>query len=154
MNRRSTFVTFLASLIPGAGYMYFGMLRFGIETMLIFFIVPKLISLIGFGFISYIFSIPFWLYTFFDTYKVARQYDNGEIIEDKSWLDKDKVYKVSMSNRAVNTVAIVLILIGVLALVNRIFGVYDIFYSLKQYIVPAIFIIIGLYVLFNERLKK
>ncbi len=64
MEKRSGFVTFLVALLPGAGYMYFGMLRFGAETMILYFMVPKLFHYIGFGVISYIFSIPFWLYTF------------------------------------------------------------------------------------------
>ncbi|SMC24393.1 hypothetical protein SAMN02745134_02145 [Clostridium acidisoli DSM 12555] len=151
MDRRSEFVTFLASLLPGAGYMYFGMIRFGIETMLLFFIVPKILHLVGLGFIAYIFSIPFWLYTFFDTYRVAHKFDRGEIIEDKSWFSNNSLGEINISNKGWTSFAWVLIVIGVIAILNKIFASYDIFYSVRLYIVPAIFILIGIYLLFKGK---
>jgi hypothetical protein len=151
MNRRSGFITVLASLLPGAGYMYFGMIRFGIETMLLFFIVPKVLHFIGLGFISYIFSIPLWFYAFFDTYNIAHKFDNGEIIMDKSWFSSNSISGVNLTNKGWISFACILIIIGILALINTLFATYDIFYSIKKYMVPAMFILIGIYLLIKGR---
>jgi len=151
MERRSEFITVLASLIPGVGYMYFGMFRFGIESMLLFFMVPKVLHYIGLGFISYIFSIPFWFYTFFDTYKLAHKFDRGEIIMDKSWFSNNNFGVIGISNRGWISFACILIIIGILALINTLFATYDIFYPIKKYMVPAMFILIGIYLLIKGK---
>ena len=153
MERRNSFVTFLVALLPGAGYMYFGMLRFGIEIMVLFFMVQQLFDYIGLGFISYIFCIPVWLYTFFDTYKIANKYDRGEIIQDKSWFSKDEIKDISVSNGGWLVFAWFLIIVGILALVNKFFGTFDIFYTIKQYFIPVFFIIMGVYLLVKNKEK-
>lgn len=153
MEKKSGVVTFLVALLPGAGYMYFGMLRYGIESMVLFFVVPQVFDYIGLGFISYIFSIPFWLYTFFDTYKISGKYNRGEIIHDKSLFSKNEVKNINISNGGWIAFAWLLIIIGILALVNKIFVAFDIFYTIKQYFLPGFFILIGIYLLVRGKDK-
>mgnify|MGYP001405706472 CR=1 FL=1 len=153
MERRNRFVTFLVALLPGAGYMYFGMLRFGIEIMVLFFMVQELFDYIGLGFISYIFCVPVWLYTFFDTYKIANKYDIGETIQDKSMFSKNQIKNINATNGGWLIFAWFLIIVGILALVNKFFGIFDIFYTIKQYFIPVFFILIGIYLLVKGKEK-
>ena len=154
MERRSGFVTFLVSLIPGAGYMYFGMLKKGLETMVLFFLIPTILRYVGMNFIVPVFCIPFWLYTFFNTYHIAHKVDRGEILEDQSWFEKGGFGFDSdniINNNSFKIIAWCLIIIGGLAIVNKIFAEFQPLYVIRSYLVPIGFVIIGLYLLLRDK---
>lgn len=159
MQKRSGFITFLVSLIPGAGYMYFGMLKKGLETMVLFFLVPTILRYVGMNFIVPVFCVPFWLYTFFNTYHIAHKVDRGEVLQDESWFAKEGFDFGSnnmINNDSFKIIAWCLILIGVLAILNRVFvqfSQFHLLYVIRSYFVPIAFVIIGLYLLLRDKNK-
>lgn len=157
MERRNGFVTFLVSLFPGVGYMYFGMLRKGIETISIFLLVPFVLRAIWLDALVGIFCVPFWLYTFFDTYNIARKFDRGEIINDESWFSKSgdsiKLNFDSADHNVWKLAAWALIILGVLSIVSKVFIYFDIFYIIRSYFIPVLFVLVGLYILFAGKKK-
>lgn len=156
MERRSRFITFLASLIPGAGYMYFGMLKKGLETMILFFLIPTILRYVGMEFIVPVFCVPFWLYTFFNTYHIAHKVDRGEVLQDESWFAKGGFGFGSdniINNNSFKIIAWCLIIIGALAIVNKIFAEFHLLYVIRSYLVPIGFVIIGLYLLLRDKNK-
>ena len=86
MQKRSSFLTFIASLIPGLGYMYLGLIKKGIQAMVVFFLIEPLFRFIGLGGLSSIISIPLWFYLFFDTFNIARKIDRGEFVSDSDFI--------------------------------------------------------------------
>jgi len=154
MEKRSGFITFVVSLIPGAGYMYFGMLKKGLETMVLFFLIPTILSYVGISFIIPVFFIPFWLYTFFNTYQLAHKFDRGEILKDESIFTNSNIgfgLGKDNDNGFFKIIAWALIIVGILAIINKIFVDFQILYVLRSYIAPVLFIIIGLYLLLRRK---
>lgn len=151
MERRSGFVTFLVSLFPGVGYMYFGMLRKGIETLSIFLLVPFILRAIWLDALVGVFCVPFWLYTFFDTYNIARKFDRGEIINDESWFSKNgdsiKFNLDNVNHNAWKIGAWALIILGILSITGKIFDYFNIFYIVRSYFIPILFVLVGIYIL-------
>lgn len=158
MEKRSSFVTFLVSLFPGAGYMYFGMLRKGLETIILFLLVPVILRAIWLDALVGIFCVPVWLYTFFDTYHIAHKVDRGEVINDESWFVKNgesiKINVDGLDNGIWKIAAWALIILGVLSIANKIFNYFSIFYIIRSYFIPIIFVLLGVYILFRGNRNK
>lgn len=150
MQKRSSFITFLTSLIPGAGYMYFGMLKKGIETMVLFFLFVELGHYIFFP--MFIITCPMWFYTFFDTYRVAHKLDRGEEVYDESIGNIDIFKGINFDKTYWNIIAAILIVIGIISICNNMVpDFYFVTNAIKSYFVPAVFIILGIYILYKSR---
>lgn len=64
--RKSKFLTFFWSLLPGAGQMYLGLMRRGVSLMTFFFGTIALSGWLNIG--LFLFAIPvIWFYAFFDS---------------------------------------------------------------------------------------
>ncbi|MFD3158511.1 hypothetical protein ACFIJ5_16920 [Haloimpatiens sp. FM7330] len=175
MERRSGFLTFLAALIPGVGYMYLGLLNMGIQALLIFLLIGPLFSLIGLGALAGIFKFALWLYTFFDTFNIAHKIDRGENINDcelffrryngfqhtktqNDNLNNDDNYTHTFNKlnnkRDLQIIGWIFIILGGLAVINKVFEGNDIYYMIKssisQYFVPVLFIVAGIYILYKK----
>jgi len=84
MKKRSKFLTFLFSLVPGAGQMYLGFMKQGITIMTTFFLAIFLADFLRISFIIVVLPV-LWCYGFFDTInKASLSPDELECIEDKS----------------------------------------------------------------------
>jgi TM2 domain-containing membrane protein YozV len=163
MERRSGFLTFLSALIPGVGYMYLGLLMKGVQTLAIFLLIPPILRFIGFYDISHIFQVVFWCYTFFDTFSVARRLDRGEHVPDSEFIFPKYVNNggfqgpknISMSRNVWVVVAWGLIIIGVLALLNKFFYTSELFGLIKSYInmyfLPVVLVFTGIYILIKNK---
>lgn len=84
MTKKNSLFTFITACVPGVGYMYYGLMKKGFETALLFFLILQLST--SYYFLGNIFLailIPIWFFTFFDTYRIANKYSNGEQLEDK-----------------------------------------------------------------------
>ncbi|PRR78016.1 hypothetical protein CLLI_20230 [Clostridium liquoris] len=169
-NRRSGFLTFLAALIPGVGYMYLGLMRKGLEALLIYMLLEPVFRLLGLGFIGSILRTILWFYTFIDTFNIARRMDMGETIFDSDLfiskiLDREKAnyngnfagknYSGNVDKKIWITIAWALIIIGSLSIINKLFVGNEIYYIVKsainKYFFPIVFICSGVYLLVKKK---
>lgn len=162
-NGRSGFLTFLTALIPGVGYMYLGLLKKGIQILILFLLIEPIFDLIGLGFLSFIIKIPFWFYTFFDTFSVANKIDRGEPVSDMDFIFKKYMKDGSQIEfdrekfgKNFNLIlAIALIVIGTIAILHN-FSINNPLYSMikdfiSTYFIPVLFVLAGIYLLFKNK---
>lgn len=154
MEKRNNFVTVLCALIPGAGYMYLGLMKKGIQLLVLFLVINPILSMAGLWFLKNLVLVPFWLYTFFDTLSLSEKLNRGESVKD--W---DYIFERNGSNELSGTkpmmiLAGVLILIGVLALFNQIFKDFPLLNLIKNfvasYFVPVCLILAGVYLILKN----
>lgn len=149
-NKRSKFLTFIFSLMPGAGHMYQGFLKTGTIYMAAFFFISFLAGFTRIGLLTILLPI-IWFYSFFDSYHI---YNGEKVEEDMELLDIKEMFSFIQSKH----IGYFLIFIGVLSLFKKIFypnfisllmslGVEDI-YRFNNYIetiaVASILIYVGL----------
>lgn len=151
MKNRNGFLNFLLACMPGAGFMYNGLMRSGAELMLLFIGVMTFSDMSGIGFVG-ILSVPIWFYSFFKTFEIARRIDRGEIVEDKSiFFGEGNVIREMDNNSGLKIVAILLIVFGSISLLNKVFQQFNIYYQVRGYLAPIFFIGIGAYILLKRK---
>lgn len=158
--RRSSFLTFLAALIPGVGYMYLGLMKKGLEALAVYLLIEPVFGIIGLGFAG-ILKIIFWFYTFIDTFNLANRIDQGEIIMDSSFImDKFVNNNGTIANnfqgsskKLWNVIGILFIIIGIMAILDKTLVGLDVYYYVKsvmnKFLVPIILVLFGVYILFK-----
>jgi len=166
MQKRSSFLTFMSSLVPGLGYMYLGLMKKGIQAMVIFFLINPLFSFIGLGWLADIIQIPLWFYLFFDTFNIAHKLDRGEFVNDSDFIFIQYHHlskKENLNDNAVKNmrdkggliIGSALIIIGSLSIINKLFpdnAIYDfIKQSIGTYFVPVLFVFVGVYLLVKKK---
>jgi len=160
--RRDKWLLFISAIIPGVGYMYLGLIRKGIEALILFLIIGPIFRLIGISWLTNIVRFPFWLYTFFTTFEIATKQDLGAYVPDTDFINIKKSNKnVNMSDKNIailkNVLAAVLIVIGLIIILNKAFAgneIYDLIISyIKTYLFPVLLIFGGLYILFRNNAK-
>lgn len=65
IKKKGKFLTFVFSLLPGAGHMYMGFMKMGISLMGLFFLTIFLSSWLNIGPLIYVLPV-LWFYAFFD----------------------------------------------------------------------------------------
>lgn len=89
-KKRNSFLTFVFSLLPGAGHMYMGFMRLGLSLMTAFFAIIFLSTFLRIG--SLLFLLPMlWFYSFFDA--MNRRFSSDEVfntLEDNYLFSLDK----------------------------------------------------------------
>lgn len=162
-NDRSSFLTFLFALLPGAGYMYLGLVKKGIQVLVLYLLIGPLFSMLGIGFLTFIVRLPFWLFTFFDTFAVANKIDRGEPVQDMDFIFSK--YMKDSSQVAVDReklgknfsliIAIGLIAVGCIAIVHNLSQVNPLFVLIRNfvstYFIPVLFVLGGIYLLFRNK---
>lgn len=163
MQKRSSFLTFLTALIPGVGYMYLGLVKRGIQVLLVFLLIEPVFRLIGLNFLTALVRIPIWFYTFFDTFSVARMLDMGQPVHDTDFIFskyvKDGEYPVVDRNKIGKNlsiiIAVALILLGTFAILNNLLGNTQIYKQIIDHIstlfIPMLLVLSGIYLLFKNR---
>lgn len=163
MQKRSGFLTFITALIPGVGYMYLGLVKRGLQVLLLFLLVEPLFRILGIGFLTFIVRVPLWFYAFFDTFSVARMLDMGQTVHDTDFIftkyAKDGEHPVVDSNRIgknlVFIIGIALILLGSFAILNNVFDNNELYRMIKSHIsslfMPVVLVLAGVYMLFKNR---
>lgn len=161
--QRNKFLTFLAALVPGVGYMYFGLVKKGVQALAIFLLVEPLFNLIGLRNIGDIVQIVIWFYTFFDTFTIAGKFDKGEPVYDSDFFinkingnQSFSSYKNITSNKGLlMTVAWALIAIGALAILNKLFYANEAFSLIRSYVnmyfLPVLLVFAGVYLLLKHK---
>lgn len=160
---RSSFLTFLTALIPGVGYMYLGLVKKGIQILMLFLLIEPIFNILGIGFLTFIVKIPFWFYTFFDTFSVANKIDRGEPVPDMDFIfnkymkdgsqvafDREKLGK----NFSL-IVAIGLIVVGAIAILHNLSVASPLYGLIRTYVstyfIPVLFVLGGIYLLFRNK---
>lgn len=162
MEKRNGFLTFLSALIPGVGYMYLGLVRKGIQVLLLFLLIGPVFSVLGIGgFLSFIVRLSIWIYAFFDTFNVAAKLDRGEHIEDTDFIFNHKgegypvADRVKLNKNFMLIAAWALIIIGIMAIVNKLFEYNNLYILItgymSKYFLPVILVLAGVYMLFKNK---
>lgn len=80
-GRKSKTIATLLSIFPGAGHLYLGYQRRGIQLMAAFLFALYILDVLRFG--LFLFLIPIiWFYSFFDGLQKASRHDGDEPVED------------------------------------------------------------------------
>lgn len=169
-RKKSKFLTFLCSLIPGAGEMYMGFMKMGLSLLSLFIGVIFLASLTGISELIFV-AIIIWIYSFFHAHNLAGMPDaEFQALEDRYLLSFGEESKMSENVRKV--VAVILILLGLMMMCEFFVQMFvDVFanyiesmginvWTLNQFVtrtfVALILIIAGIWLIVGkkETLKK
>lgn len=162
--KKTNFLTFISSLIPGIGYIYLGLVNKGIETLILFFIAVPILRFIGMNFLASLMMVIIWVYSFIDTNNLARRINMGEYIPDigifKSNIKNTNSYdsyeeEIKIKKNRYKVLGWVFVIIGILSVINKAFEGNDLYYviraAVRTYIIPVAFIIVGIYMLIKNK---
>lgn len=155
--KKSGLLTFLAAVIPGVGYMYLGLVKRGLQVLIIYILIEPVFRLLGMRELSTVVQIPFWCYTFFDTYNLAGRIRRGETIPDSNFIfTVTERGTLNFDNRRITkTAAWLLIGLGSLAFIHNLLRDNTLYKMIldfsRSYFIPVILIAGGIYILFGDR---
>ncbi len=143
-NRRGAFSVLALSLLPGAGYMYLGLMNRGLQAMVLFFGSIFLASVVNLGALIGLVVPVLVFYSIFDSLQLASRMNEGLFIEDRPYID------IGNPNWQ-NILGYILIGLGALALLYNILP-YTIIpgWIVSRLIPPLIIIAIGAYLLYRS----
>ncbi len=120
-KRKSGFLTFCFSLLPGAGEMYLGFMKMGVSLMGLFLGIWMLCSLLNVYTLSFI-EVVVWFYSFFHVHNLAGLEDEEFLkVEDEFLFHLDAFADVRKNTgKYKNIIAVILIIAGILLLWNGI----------------------------------
>lgn len=166
VKRYNAFLAFIFSLIPGAGQMYLGLMKRGLQLMVLFTIPIVITNLFYFGGWLVIFNVIIWFYSLFDCLHIKRAINRGEEIKDEFVYD---IKMLDLNKLNYKHLGIGLIVGGVLVILNNglstmtgflrnhsIYGdeIYRLFRFIRQSSFPVLLIIVGVYLLKKSKIKK
>lgn len=167
IRKKNKFLTFVFSMLPGAGHMYMGFMKIGLSFMSVFFFLIFLSTWLDTGPLLFIAPL-IWFYSFFDcANRVSLDDDRFLLLEDKYLFSLDKLVKLDkdvFEKRRLAT-GVLLLFFGIYLLLENIMNVIQryipyeiyevIYYSTRQ--VPQLIIgiaIIGVGVKLIQGKKK
>ena len=118
-KRKSGFLTFCFSFLPGAGEMYLGFMKMGISLMSLFCGVMAVSMLLNLGIIMLV-DVVIWFYSFFHVHNLAGMPDEEFMnTKDDYLFNLDIFFKENkITEKYRDIIAIILIGVGVLLLWN------------------------------------
>lgn len=134
-RKKNGFLTFVFSLLPGAGEMYLGFFKQGVSIMSAFFLLIAISGWLNLG--PLVFVLPvIWFYSFFHVHNLASLSDEEfYTIEDKFLFayDENQVERFFGNGRGRKIFATVLIVVGISALWNILMdGLYQMIWNLRM----------------------
>lgn len=160
LKQKSKFLTFLFSLVPGAGHMYMGFMHTGLSIMGAFCLVIVATYLTGLG--QLLFILPLlWFYSFFDSMnKSGASPDEFALLRDR-WLFVNTTDGASHALRQYGgTIGIILIFFGTYLFINNFmhdlrnylpYIVTKIMQLIPRLAIAAIIIAIGIKLILGKR---
>lgn len=145
----NSFLAFVFSLVPGAGHMYLGFMKRGIQIMILFFGIIFITDLARPLDMLNILLVVIWFYSFFDCYHLKKKIDRGEYVED------EEIVKSFNFNKYY--IGIILLVLGGIALLDQIFEMLNIMINhqimgmVRNSVFPVLFIIAGLLILYKYK---
>ncbi len=134
IRKKSSFLTFCFSMIPGAGQMYMGFMKRGLSLMSLFAAVIFLSAWMNIGPILALIPI-IWFYAFFDTHNLRSMPDDEFYAMEDEYVilpDFAKEKTKLLQTKYRTALAVILIVIGVTILWNNMY--YLIGYALPDYL--------------------
>lgn len=158
-RKKSKFLTFLCSLIPGAGHMYLGFMKMGLSLLLTFVGIICIASWTGIDQLIFV-ALVVWVYAFFHLHNIAGAPDEEfQKLEDRYLIPFGNNMPVNMQR----IVSIGLILLGVLMLINVLPHMLPefmtrylpdgIFYYLPQCLVALVLIAAGIIMILGKKVS-
>ncbi len=156
-SKKNKFLTFIFSLVPGAGHMYMGFMKMGLSLMAAFLFIIFLSSWLNIG--PLLFALPLiWFYSFFDS--INKRYSTEEeflLIEDNYLFSLNELVKIDKSifKRHELFTGILLLLLGGYLIWNNMLhslsrympdAVYNVIYSVTR-VAPQIIIGVAIIIL-------
>ena len=133
-RKKNGFLTFLFSLVPGAGEMYMGFMKQGVTLMGAFFLLIFLASWLNLG--PLLVALPvLWCYSFFHVHNLKNLPDEEfYAIEDDFLFHVDRVLPkdFNMSKNSRKLLSLILIIVGAVILWNNL--IYLIRWLLPDYL--------------------
>ncbi|AAK78542.1 hypothetical protein BJV85_003446 [Clostridium acetobutylicum] len=158
MNHSKSTATFF-SLVPGAGHMYLGLMRQGIELMFLFFFTISVSTTFHLGVFSILIPI-IWFYSIFD---VRNKASRNETLEDTDLpiFKSTNLNKALKSNNSAKYVAYIFVLLGFLSLMDNViiplldtYIDYQILRYSKSVLISILFIIVGIFIIIKSKKAK
>lgn len=151
-NQKNRFWTFILSLMPGAGEMYFGLYRQGVSLMLCFFVVLLVPLILQVSALSLL-CIILWFYSFLHTHNLrSMPLDEFCQLEDRYlWEGLSHTFQWNSRNKWV--VAVALIVIGAFLLWENLFAwlgwffggfLGNFFYRLPRAVIGVLVLLLGI----------
>lgn len=143
-SMKTRFIAFLLSLVPGGGYFYLGLMKRGLQTMVIFF------GSIFLGGISNLesltaFVVPIMIfYSIFDTQQLLKKMNEGQLVEDKELFDWGRWESKG------NILGTALIVFGIFALLNNVMPYFLNYHLISKIVPPLVILGIGVYILYRN----
>ncbi|HKL99860.1 MAG TPA: hypothetical protein VJZ06_08135 [Mobilitalea sp.] len=128
-RKKSSFLAFICSLIPGAGEMYIGFMKKGMSLMLMFWGLIFFSVWLNMG--ALMFGMPvLWFYSFFEVHNLRAMPDELFMTVKDEYIvlpDFNSTKLKSLQNKYHKLLALVLIIIGVSVLWNNVYGLVEYF---------------------------
>ncbi len=125
IRKKSAFLTFWFSLLPGAGQMYMGFMKRGISLMSSFFLLIFISVWLNLS--PLLFAMPIiWFFAFFDTHNLRSMPDEVFVSFKDDYIlipNFAKDFTNVMKGKHRNIIALALIIIGVTILWNNIYDI-------------------------------
>ncbi|MFA5524179.1 MAG: B-box zinc finger protein [Tissierellales bacterium] len=112
-KKYSSFWSTVFSFLPGGGHMYIGLMKRGLQFMLIFFGIIALSSFFYSADFLVFFAAVVWFYSFFDCYHMRKKLERSENI------DEDLIFPVDIKSIDGKHFGTGLIVLGGLVLLNE-----------------------------------
>lgn len=141
---KSRFLAFLLSLVPGGGYYYLGLMRRGLQTMVIFFGTIFIGALTDLDPLTAFITPIMVFYSVFDTQQLLSRMNEGQPVEDRELFDWSRW----QNKRGLTGAG--LIMLGLFALLDNLLPHYINMHYLGRFIVPLAIIGAGVYILYRN----
>lgn len=157
--KHSKGVALFFSLMPGAGHMYLGLVKQGIQLMLLFFSIIFMSASFSMDFL-WIFLPVIWFYSIFDVRSKSLKEDPLVDADLPIFADVASMKYFSNSNLVEKYIAYILILMGIFSMINNliipVLSKYIDYYYIrlgKSLIVSIVLISIGIFMIKGKKLK-
>ena len=165
-NKKKGILTFLFSLLPGAGEMYMGLMKQGVSLMTMFFGSIAICSLLGTDILAFV-GVIIWCYSFFHVHNLCSlSEEEFQQVEDKlliPFMGED--IQLQISNQKIRTVgAVLMIFFGASLLWNYVMDILvrvlpenirymigELFYDLPDAIVSVFIIWLGVHLIKGKK---
>ena len=158
-NQKNRFWTFILSLMPGAGEMYFGLYLQGVSLMLLFFVILLVPLILQVSALSLL-CVILWFYSFLHTHNLrSMPLDEFCQLEDR-YLWEGLSHTFQWNNRNKTVVAVALIVIGAFLLWENLFAwlgwffggfLGNFFYRLPRAVIGVLVLLLGIWLITGKK---